>query len=123
MSGASATGSRDCPRVRPRVSTVGQTLRTFGAFLQAALVIALVAWLVWRGAEAMQYRWQWERVPRYLVRVVDGGWVWAPLMRGLGTTVRVVHLVFRRLLRKRDHSRRALGRTSGAIRGGGGNRS
>jgi polar amino acid transport system permease protein len=92
MSGASATGSRDCSRVRPRVSTVGQTLRTSAAFLQAALVLALVAWLVWRGAEAMQYRWQWERVPRYLVRVVDGGWVWGPLMRGLGTTVQICAL-------------------------------
>ena len=37
----------------------------------------------------MQYRWQWERVPRYLVRVVDGGWVWGPLLRGLGTTVQI----------------------------------
>jgi polar amino acid transport system permease protein len=79
-------------RSRPPTSSLHKNIRTVAALLQTALVLGLIAWLVWRGAEAMQYRWQWERVPRYLVRVVDGDWTWGPLMRGLGTTLRVCAL-------------------------------
>src|SRR5882724_138255 len=54
----------------------------------AALAGALV-WLAVRGATAMGYAWQWNRVPRYLYRVIDGELIWGPLMRGLFVTIEI----------------------------------
>jgi polar amino acid transport system permease protein len=56
----------------------------FALFL---LTVSLLAWLIARGAGAMPYRWQWERVPAFLyksdgVRLYPG-----PLLRGLGVTL------------------------------------
>lgn len=57
--------------------------------LQFALFVLLLGWLTWRGAESMAYNWQWYRVPRYLVRVVDGEVIWGPLLKGLAVTVEI----------------------------------
>ena len=57
--------------------------------LQLTLLVGLVAWLVLRGAAAMGYGWQWYRVPRYFVRVVDGEPIWGPLALGLLETARI----------------------------------
>jgi len=57
--------------------------------LQFALFMLLVGWLTLRGAQSMGYNWQWYRVPRYLVRLVDGDVVWGPLLKGLAVTIEI----------------------------------
>jgi polar amino acid transport system permease protein len=62
----------------------------FGAALQVALFLAMVAglaWLVWAGADQMGYNWQWYRVPRYILRIRDDGIVWGTLAEGLLQTI------------------------------------
>ena len=56
---------------------------------QFALFALLLGWLTLRGAQSMAYNWQWYRVPRYLVRVIDGELVWGPLLTGLAVTVEI----------------------------------
>ena len=57
--------------------------------LQFTLFALLLGWLTLRGAQAMAYNWQWYRVPRYLVTVVDGAVIWGPLLKGLVVTVEI----------------------------------
>jgi len=59
---------------------------------QVVVVFALIAWLVWRGAESMNYNWQWYRVPRFLYRVIDGELYWGPLIKGLFVTLELAGL-------------------------------
>lgn len=54
---------------------------------QFVILSAAVIWLTVRGAAAMQYNWQWYRIPQYLFRQIDGEIVLGPLMRGLLVTL------------------------------------
>lgn len=56
---------------------------------QVALVVGLLIWLTLEGAAAMEYNWQWYRVPRYLYRVVEGELIWGPLLTGLTITLQL----------------------------------
>lgn len=56
---------------------------------QAVLVVALLMWLVLRGAAAMDYNWQWYRVTGFFYRTVDGVVIWGPLVRGLVVTLQI----------------------------------
>ena len=55
--------------------------------LQFALAMALLVALAYQGAQQMAYQWKWEKVPAYLVRVIDGQWLAGPLLKGLGVTL------------------------------------
>jgi polar amino acid transport system permease protein len=55
--------------------------------LQFALAMALLVALAHQGAQQMAYQWKWEKVPAYLVRVIDGQWLAGPLLKGLGVTL------------------------------------
>jgi len=57
--------------------------------VQFLILVGLIAWLAWRGAGAMGYRWQWYRVPRFFYRYVDGVIVWGPLVDGLLVTLEI----------------------------------
>lgn len=48
-----------------------------------------VMWLVYNGATSMGYTWQWERVPKYIYRIIDGELIWGTLIRGLVVTVEI----------------------------------
>jgi len=41
------------------------------------------------GAESLGYNWQWNRVPRYLVKITDDGWTFGPLLQGLRLTLEI----------------------------------
>lgn len=62
-------------------------------FLSALLQIIIlglgVAWVLDSGAQAMGYRWQWERVPDYLCFYEDGQWWPAELIEGLLVTLKI----------------------------------
>lgn len=55
-------------------------------------VLALFAAVIWyRISGALNYKWQWERIPNYILRwdEEDGRWVANLLLQGLITTIRV----------------------------------
>lgn len=49
----------------------------------------LLVWLTGRGMAAMDYRWQWYRLPRAFYRVIDGELIWGPLIDGLLVTLEI----------------------------------
>lgn len=65
---------------------IGRTTRDIA---QAVLVMGLLAFVVWRGAAAMDYNWQWYRVEPFFYRVIDGEVIWGPLVRGLIVTLQL----------------------------------
>ncbi len=62
--------------------------RTFD-FLQFIALIAFVVWITWRSAAAMDYRWQWYRLPKYFYRIIDGELIWGPLINGMFVTLEI----------------------------------
>jgi len=59
------------------------------ALLQIIILIAAIVWLLDSGAEAMGYRWQWQRVPDFLFFYEDGQWWPAELTEGLIVTIKI----------------------------------
>ena len=55
----------------------------------AILTFAVIGWLIWRGAQAMEYNWQWYRVEPFFYRVIDGEFIWGPLYHGLIVTLQL----------------------------------
>jgi polar amino acid transport system permease protein len=48
-----------------------------------------LVWLILRGADSMNYNWQWHRTPQYIYKVVDGELIWGPLIDGLMVTLEI----------------------------------
>lgn len=63
--------------------------RRFSQVAQAVLVYVVLGYLIWRGAAAMEYGWQWYRVEPFFYRVIDGEVIWGPLVRGLIQTLKL----------------------------------
>ncbi len=59
----------------------------WGDIAQFLALAALLMWLTWRGVAALDYRWQWYRVPAFFYREIDGEIIWGPLVYGLQTTL------------------------------------
>ena len=57
--------------------------------LQFVLVMGLMGWFIVHGAQSMGYAWKWDKVPRYIYRVVDGELIWGPLAKGLFVTLEI----------------------------------
>ena len=77
-------------RSRERATLNFQELtRTVWQIAQAVLVFAVIGYLIWRGAMAMDYHWQWYRTKPFFYRVVDGEIIWGPLVRGLIQTLKL----------------------------------
>ncbi|BAX55108.1 Glutamine transport system permease protein GlnP [Photobacterium damselae subsp. piscicida] len=64
--------------------------------MQIGLVIAVLAWILSSGADAMNYRWQWHQIPQYLFVHEDGEWYRGELIDGLLITLKIsaVSLIF-----------------------------
>lgn len=82
---------------------------------QFIVFVALFGWLIFEGAQAMNYNWQWYRVPRYLYRVIDGEFIPGLLLRGLGVTLQIT--LYSMLLTLAISLVAALLRLSGSISG------
>ncbi|WP_158970124.1 amino acid ABC transporter permease [Chachezhania sediminis] len=76
---------------RARFDLSGTSRRTWQV-AQAAIVFAALGYLIWRGAAAMEYRWQWYRITPFFYRVIDGEIIWGPLVRGLIMTLKLAGL-------------------------------
>lgn len=88
--------SAPTPRAMRRREHQGFDLAGFSRTLwqvgQAVLVFAVIAFLIWRGAQAMEYNWQWYRVEPFFYRVIDGEVIWGPLVRGLIQTLKLASI-------------------------------
>ncbi len=58
-------------------------------WLQFALVLSVVGWLLVRGTAELGYQWQWYRIPRYLFSWADGKLIAGPLVLGVGVTLKI----------------------------------
>jgi polar amino acid transport system permease protein len=58
----------------------------------ALLTFSIIGWLIWRGASAMEYNWQWYRVEPFFYRVIDGEFIWGPLYHGLIVTLKLASI-------------------------------
>ncbi|MBY5946353.1 amino acid ABC transporter permease [Photobacterium rosenbergii] len=84
-------------RSSPVLKTLGRISKPFfSGLLQVSLVAIFILWLLETGADAMNYRWQWYRIPQYLWFVEGGEWFPAELLEGLRVTLEIsaVSLLF-----------------------------
>jgi len=86
---ASPEGDAGAPRAQSRTHSVPWWRSAWFDVVQFVLLLGLIAWFAWRGADAMGYRWQWYRVPGFFYRKVDGAIIWGPLVNGLVVTLEI----------------------------------
>jgi polar amino acid transport system permease protein len=67
------------PRFFQIVSQIGWAILTF----------AIIGWLIWKGALAMEYNWQWYRVSPFFYRIIDDELIFGPLYWGLIQTLKL----------------------------------
>lgn len=58
-------------------------------FLQIAILLLGIGWLLDSGAQLMGYSWQWQRIPDYLIIYEEGQWWPAELLDGLLVTMQI----------------------------------
>lgn len=73
-----ATGATSAPKRSPWIDLIQFAVLVAGLFYVAIL-----------GASALNYNWQWYRVPKLIYRVVDGEFLSGPLLDGLFVTFEI----------------------------------
>ena len=73
----------------PKDPASSHIARSIWQILQGILVFGIIAWLIYAGAAAMEYRWQWYRVGPFFYRIVDGEFIAGPLIRGIIVTLQL----------------------------------
>ena len=73
----------------PKDPASSHIARSIWQILQAIFVFGIIAWLIYAGAAAMDYRWQWYRVGPFFYRMVDGEFIAGPLIRGIIVTLQL----------------------------------
>ena len=73
----------------PKDPASSHIARSIWQILQAIMVFGIIAWLIYAGAAAMEYRWQWYRVGPFFYRIVDGEFIAGPLIRGIIVTLQL----------------------------------
>jgi polar amino acid transport system permease protein len=63
--------------------------RSVSSSVLALLFFAGLGYLIWLGAAAMEYRWQWYRIEPFFFRSVDNEIIWGPLVKGLIQTLKL----------------------------------
>jgi polar amino acid transport system permease protein len=63
--------------------------RSFWQIAQAIILFSIIAWLIYAGAAAMEYRWQWYRVGPFFYRIIDGEFIPGPLFKGIIVTLQL----------------------------------
>jgi polar amino acid transport system permease protein len=56
--------------------------RSVSSSVLALFFFAGLGYLIWLGAAAMEYRWQWYRIEPFFFRSVDNEIIWGPLVKG-----------------------------------------
>ena len=57
--------------------------------VQLIVFSGVLVWLTLRGADSMNYVWQWHRMPQYLYRIIDGEIILGPHVDGLFVTLEI----------------------------------
>ncbi len=57
--------------------------------IQFIVFSGALIWLTLRGADSMNYVWQWHRMPQYLYKIIDGEFILGPLVDGLFVTLEI----------------------------------
>ena len=99
----------------PKDPASSHIARSIWQILQAILVFGIIAWLIYAGAAAMEYRWQWYRVGPFFYRIVDGEFIAGPLIRGIIVTLQLA--VVSSVLAILIGALTAIGRMSNSIAG------
>ena len=73
----------------PKDPASSHIARSIWQISQAIFVFGIIAWLIYAGAAAMEYRWQWYRVGPFFYRMVDGEFIAGPLIRGIIVTLQL----------------------------------
>ena len=63
--------------------------RVIWQIAQAVVILGILGFLIWRGAQSMDYNWQWYRAAPFFYRMVDGELLWGPLVKGLIVTLKM----------------------------------
>ncbi len=63
--------------------------RFLSSWLIPVVIIGLLTFLVSRGAENINYQWQWYRVGEFLIQFDKGEWFAGPLLKGLLITLKI----------------------------------
>lgn len=53
------------------------------------MTAALFFFLIYTGANTMEYHWQWYRIPKYIGSLGEHGFIPGPLVQGLGVTLKI----------------------------------
>lgn len=53
---------------------------------QLIVLVGACTWVILKGADAMEYNWQWYRVDKFLYVVKEGEFILGPLLKGLMVT-------------------------------------
>ncbi len=64
------------------------------AVLIYVIVVGLIVYGSFTGAQNMGYNWQWYRIPQYLYSFTDDGFQWGEIMVGLAATIELCILSF-----------------------------
>ena len=84
------TQSEDQRRRRPpRQSLLFTRKSPLIDIAQLLILTGAVAWLIFRGAQAMEYNWQWYRVDQFIYYFVDGELILGRLLDGLVVTFQI----------------------------------
>jgi polar amino acid transport system permease protein len=75
-----------CPTPRQRFFLIRSPYRDI---LQFILLVAVLIWLLLLGASRSGYKWEWYRVPRYVLSIAEGRLTAGPLLQGLGLTLHI----------------------------------
>ncbi len=52
-------------------------------------VCGALVWLMFVGADKLNYNWQWYRIPRFFFTFADGSFVSGPLLKGIWVTIKI----------------------------------
>ncbi|MES2977343.1 MAG: amino acid ABC transporter permease [Pseudomonadota bacterium] len=74
-------------RIKPPAPPVPWHRSSWFETFSFLVLMGVMAYFTVRGAQSMGYQWKWEKVPRYVVRIIDGEVIWGPLMKGLFVTL------------------------------------
>ena len=82
-------------RALPKPARVHQVVDsvTFSVALYG-LIIGIIVYGAYTGAQAMGYNWQWYRVPQYFYRVTEDGFQWGEIVLGLMKTLQLSATAF-----------------------------
>ncbi|MEY4267401.1 MAG: hypothetical protein RIS90_1936 [Pseudomonadota bacterium] len=74
-------------RPRPAARAVAWHRSNWFESVQFVVLSGLLLAVTIHGAQSMDYQWKWDKVPRYIYRVIDGEIIWGPLMKGAFVTI------------------------------------